>query len=177
MGYSQVSDLLLGDLIISTTIDRQRYVDDAASEIDSKIGHRYTTPLTLADLADHSRKLILKINNHIATARLIMSTAVAAQDSSVNAYAEYLLSQAFSELAGIAMGSPSLDGATVADATFSNRGPSATGGDAFSAIDHFYDFAMGGACPTPWSPSAGSTSTTSTGGSTSSPSTVDGGSA
>lgn len=144
MAYSEVNDLLLGDMTISSAVDKQAFITDASDEIDSKIGVRYVTPLTLTSLADHSRKLIKRISNHLASARLLMAVASAGEDNQVQAYALFLLKGAESDLCAIAEGQLDLVGATPQDTfTESGNGPSITNFDQDSAVDTFYRNVMG----------------------------------
>ena len=45
--YSAVTDLLVGDITLGSTVNAEKYVQDAADEMDSKLGFIYETPIDL----------------------------------------------------------------------------------------------------------------------------------
>ncbi len=116
--YCVVEDLLLGDVTVGGTVNRQLYVDQAAEEMDSKLGWIYKTPIDLdgapADPPDqpealpalprHEALLLKVINAKIATARLIMAVSINEEGNSVHAYALRLLKEGNDELLLIANG-------------------------------------------------------------------------
>ena len=93
MAYSEVGDLLIGDMPVGVLTSKQKFVDDATNEIDSYIGVRYVTPLSLADtdpstgwpnaIPRHVRLHISRINNHLASGRLILAVAAGGEDQRV----------------------------------------------------------------------------------------------
>jgi phage gp36-like protein len=143
MEYSEVDNLLIGDLILSSAINKQAFVQDASDEIDSRIGPRYLTPLNLNALADHSAKLVRRIANNLASGRLIMAVTSAGEDLAVHNYGLYLCKEAASALAAIANGQVDLVGATPQD-VFGTSGstPAIQNEDADSAVDAFYRHVM-----------------------------------
>lgn len=152
MAYSEAEDLLLGDLMVGGEVEKLRFVQDAADEIDARIGARYQTPLVLTSLANHSKALIKKIANHLATGRLIMAVATPTEDNGVQSYAMYLVSEAQRDLTAIANGMLDLVGATPQDPFASvGNGPFVANVDADSGVETFYRFAMGGE-PVGWTP-------------------------
>jgi hypothetical protein len=153
VAYSAEEDLLLGDLRVSEKIDKGKYVDDAAEEIDSKIGELYVLPLSAVapatDLAPHSRILLKRINNQLATGRLIL--ALHGGDEHLHAYGLSLVNGALGELAMIANGVTSLVGAARVAGSGEGAGPSIVNQDAYSATAAFEAFVMGGV-DTIWRP-------------------------
>lgn len=143
MAYSLPTDLLIGGLAVSSKIDKQVYVDAAADEIDIVLGLRYETPVDVNDLDDSSFKLLKKINNYLATGRLIMALSINGQEDTLNAYAMEMVRVAINDLEMLRMGAVELVGATYKDgASGNNKAPTIINQDESSAISVFEDFAM-----------------------------------
>lgn len=143
MAYSLPTDLLIGGLAVSSKIDKQVYVDAAADEIDIVLGLRYETPVDVNDLDDSSFKLLKKINNYLATGRLIMALSINGQEDTLNAYAMEMVRVAMNDLEMLRMGAVELVGATYKDgASGNNKAPTIINQDAESAVSVFEDFAM-----------------------------------
>lgn len=108
MAYSEVSDLLTGDLMISARIDKQKVVQDAADEIDAKLGWLYQVPVVIeggpSGVNRHQVLLLKQINNKLASGRLILSLHIAGEDNSLHAYGLRLVKEATEELLLIANG-------------------------------------------------------------------------
>lgn len=154
MPYSTVDDLLLGDMPLGSKVDPIRFVQDAADEIDSVLGFRYVTPIDIADTASTARhvKLLLKrINNHLASGRLILAVDVGGEDSVLHAYGVSLIQEAIAWLTQI-VNSMTLEGAEEKPGEDASTGPSIMNEDEFSAVATFYDFVMkpGLAGISPW---------------------------
>lgn len=113
MAYSSPEDLLLGDMIIAESVDRQKFVDLAAEEIDSKIGWVYELPLRVPGtdpvtstswlaLPSHQRTTLKSINNRLASGRLILTLDIAGEESQLHAYGWHLVNSALEDLMVIA---------------------------------------------------------------------------
>lgn len=141
--YCVSTDLLVGDLPLPSYIDVQKIVDDAADEIDSKIGFIYKTRVDMADdglVARPARLLLKRLNVFIASGRLLMNVATADEDSQVHAYAARLLREAEQALQAIAKGQVVLEGADrVKNAVDEIRGPVYSNKDPESYVEAFYD--------------------------------------
>lgn len=152
--YSSVNDLLLGDLTVAASVDKQKYVVDAGDEIDSRIGLLYVLPLD--DLAPASKSLLKRINNNLATGRLIMAVAAGGEDSSIQKYADRLVTDAYNELGLIMKDALPLVGPERAAASRGDVGPTYSNHDEFSAVDAFEVFAhqpfLPGFPPKRWNP-------------------------
>lgn len=114
MAYCVTADLLIGDISTSAQLDPVKYVNDAADEIDSKIGFRYATPVptTGADAAPRPVLLLLKrLNSHLASGRLILAATISANQEELNAYGASLVNDAQITLEAIASGEQRLPGA------------------------------------------------------------------
>ena len=148
MAYSGEDDLLIGDLALSPVLDKGKFIDEAAEEIDAKLGFVYKLPLT--GLAVHEALLLKGINNKLASGRLIMAVAVGGEDTAVHAYALRLVTEATQELLAIANGAVDLTAERADPTTEEGRGattPSVTNLDGESGVEAFYKQVMGG---TPW---------------------------
>lgn len=107
MAYCEVIDLLIGDLPTSAALNPQKYVNDAADEIDSKIGFVYTTPIPIGitDLTPRPVVLLLKrLNAHLATGRMILAATIIAEDQQLNAYGKTLVGECITTINLIATG-------------------------------------------------------------------------
>lgn len=112
--YSLSTDLLNGNIPIPTYLDKEKYVQDAADEIDSKIGHLYNTPIDISEgspVPRWTRLLLKRINNHLATGRLLMAADAGGEDDRLHAYGWSLVQEATEALKRIAAGEIRLDGA------------------------------------------------------------------
>jgi len=159
--YSSADDLLLGDLPLGAAVDREKYVADAADEIDSAIGHVYATPVDMTEggpVARHSRLLLKRINNHLATGRIILAVSIGGEDDSLQAYGRSLIREAHAALGDIATGAVELIGAETVEGGDVTNGPVVVNFDQYSGVDAFYDNVMrvelGQASPA-WAPGAG----------------------
>lgn len=151
MPYSSVDDLMLGDLLVSSHIDKGKFVTEAAEEIDSKIGFIYRLPLVAtgtpppASLPLHQQLLLKGINNKLASGRLIMTLDIAGEGTALHAYGLRLVTEATQELMLIANGTVDLSAVRLPDNTvsdgFATRSPSIINVDATSAFEDFYDWA------------------------------------
>ncbi len=138
--YSLVTDLLIGDVQLGALLDAQMFVNDAADEMNVRIGMVYDLPLPVS-MPVHIRTLLKMINNRIASGRLIMSAAVGGQMRELHAYGESLVRDAYADLEKILNGTIPLDGAVVKENGNQSLGPSIISGDAYSAVTAFERFA------------------------------------
>ena len=154
MTYSSVSDMLVGD-VRHGVLDAGKFVQDAADEIDSRLGHLYKTPLAVSGptsglMERHSILLIKKINNHIASGRFLM--AASAGDESIHSYGRMLVREAYAELNRIADGVIVLDGAEPQEGLTDTTGPTILTQDDESPLDAFYSPVMDHKVFREWSP-------------------------
>lgn len=142
--YSEVDDLLLGELGAPEQKVCQKYVQDAADEIDSKLGFIYVTPITLDVDGDfRATALLLKrINNFLATGRLVLANAASREDQYLNAYGKSLIMEATEALNALTSGTMPLPGATPINPDSSQAtGPIIDNLDVQSNVESFYAFA------------------------------------
>lgn len=138
--YSLVSDLLIGDVQVGDFISPQKFVNDAAAEMDSRIGMLYTLPLPLASMPGFVQTLLQLINNRIASGRIIMAAAAASQSRELNAYGATLVADGYKDLKSILDGSIPLDGAGRRPDGNQSLGPAVSSRDATSGVDAFEDY-------------------------------------
>lgn len=150
MPYCTVADLLIGDIQTSAQLDPQKYVNDAADEIDSKIGFRYTTPIQ-PESAGTPRPVVLllkRLNAHLATGRLILAATISANQEELNAYGASLVEDVQLVLAAISGGDQRLPGAELLPGTTATDPLLATpillsNLDAESGVEGFYTAVAG----------------------------------
>lgn len=117
MAYSEVGDLLIGDMMLGS-FDATKYVDDAARDIDSKLGYIYKLPLrkkdatpgpdAWKDLPDYQVLTLRQMNNKLASGKLILAMAVGQEGTAVHAYGLHLVREATAELMLFANGTVDL---------------------------------------------------------------------
>lgn len=142
MPYSTVADLLTGNIPTPAYMSPEKYVADAADEIDSVIGFVYKTPVEMADVdATRPARLLLKrINNFLASGRILMAAASAQEDNQVHAYAARLIREATDSLKLIASGQILLEGAEALPQSDSPKmAPLIANVDPESNVEAFYD--------------------------------------
>lgn len=138
--YSEVSDLLLGD--IPTPKDAEKWVNDATDEIDSKLGFRYVTPIVVDENVPAYRAtplLLKRINNFIASGRMILAKAASASQQEVNAYGMSMLMDGLAALTQLVNGDITLPGAAfLNEGDVGRSGPQISNLDAQSNVESFY---------------------------------------
>lgn len=143
MAYCDVTDLKLGNIPIPAYLDAQKEVNDAADEIDSKIGFRYITPVnvTVGSATVRPAVLLLKrINVSLATGRLLLAIASPEEGNQLHAYAWSLIKEATAALEMISCGDVVLDGVphfNTDDEPAST--PLISNIDSESSVEAFYD--------------------------------------
>jgi len=155
VAYSGIDDLLIGDLLIPDSFSKEKFIGDAADEIDARLGYVYVLPLTqdgTAPLPDHELKLLKLISNKMASGRLILALDVAGEDTALHAYGYRLVTEANNDLMALANGAADLTavrrpvGGTVRD-----MAPAIVNHDEESAVDMFEATVMRGE-PSYWNP-------------------------
>lgn len=142
--YCQTTDLLLGNIPTPGYMAPDRYVTDAADEIDSKIGFIYITRVDVSNtsvVVKPARLLLKRLNVFLASGRLLMAAAAAQEDNQTHAYARSLVKEAEDALNLIATGQLVLPGApkVVTDGETVLTGPMQANKDPESNVDAFYD--------------------------------------
>jgi hypothetical protein len=151
MAYSTVDDLLLGKIPLPSYIDPQKVVDDAADEIDSKLGHLMETPFNVSAsdpnaLKRPARLLLKRINTNLASGRLILAVASPEENRNLHAYGWNLVQEATAALEAIGCGEYTLEGSVpIAPVDTSATIPMIANVDPESHVEAFYNRAnLGG---------------------------------
>jgi phage gp36-like protein len=145
VAYCTVEDLLIGDIPTSDVLSPTKYVNDAADEIDSKIGFRYDTPIPVAGSSSTPRPVVLllkRLNSHLASGRLILAATILSEDTELNAYGKALVEESMQVIDALALGKVVLGGVDPVDASIMPVIPPKVliaNHDATSAVDDFYD--------------------------------------
>jgi len=146
--YSEDTDLLIGDMPLPKGMLPQRYVDDAANEIDSMIGFIYQTPVDISSdstpVARPVRLLLRRLSNNLASGRLIMAMTTGGQRQDLHAYGAKLVADAVEILKQIQAGDLFLEGVPLVERTGQDpdsqfTGPQIANVDAESNVESFYD--------------------------------------
>lgn len=141
MPYAATTDMLIGDLPTSAALEPSQFLNDAADEIDSKIGFLYEVPIDTTTAPKPVSLLLKRINAHLATARFILAATVLVEDTRLNAYGQQLLAESEAALDSIATGAVILDGVIQSglQSAYSTKAPLIANGDSESAVDAFYN--------------------------------------
>lgn len=141
MAYSEVGDLLIGNVPLPPYINGETYIQNAAEEIDAVIGMLYVTPVQIADSPDTraSRLILKKANNMLASGRIIMAMDAGGQDSELHKYGRYLVSEAEKIVQAISSGTIFLVGATSLGTATGGTAPVIVNAEDKSQVDSFYD--------------------------------------
>jgi hypothetical protein len=147
VAYCQASDLLTysGSIPAPSYLSPQKFVDDAADEIDSKIGFVYATPIDISDVAGNpvvrpARLLLKRLNVNLATGRMLLAADANGEDTQIHAYGWSLIREVVAALNNIADGDITLEGATlVTPNALNNNIPLIYNKDAESNVEAFYD--------------------------------------
>jgi hypothetical protein len=143
--YCATTDLLLGQIPLPSYLDAQKVVQDAADEIDSKLGSLFVTPFNVSETDDDaltrpSRLLLKRINTHLATGRLILAVANPEENRNLHAYGYYLVKEAEEALDCIVKGDVTLDGAEALESNVPlTTVPLIANVDSESSVEAFYD--------------------------------------
>jgi len=142
VSYSEVPDLMLGDIRLPTRFgDGSSWIANAADEIDAQIGHIYVTPIVLADTPENRPALLLlkKINNFLASGRIIIDMAAAGEDRELHAYGWSLVTEATRLLTQLSTGQITIPGAIPLPGTEGAvGGPQIFNEDEVSLVEDFY---------------------------------------
>jgi hypothetical protein len=147
----------LGDLQISSSISLDSVAEDAADEMNVRLGERYVVPLNLAhaSLLPHHKKLVEQINARLAAGRLIMAVASPSEDRDLHNYGKYLVDLAMADLDLVVSGRVLLGGqtaSTVATDPDAHRGPSIFNQDDESGVEQYVEAFYGGNWSNYWQP-------------------------
>jgi phage gp36-like protein len=142
--YCTSGDLLVGDVPIPAYLDKEKIVTDASEEIDTYLGFKYITPIVVENPEDPTNRpvvlLLKRINAHLATGRLILEAAIAAEDDNLHAYGKRLIDESLALLIQIQNGEVVLPGAPIVPGLVGQEnGPLQLNHEPFSYVDALYD--------------------------------------
>lgn len=168
MAYSEPADLLKGDIPLPARYgDGTGFINIAADEIDAQLGHLYVTPIVILDTPENrpARLLLKKINNFLASGRLITDMAAAGEDRDLHAYGASLIREALKLLEQICDGKIQLTGAERIETSATEySGPSVYNEDPESLVEGYYQRVYHGEIRGPLNPLAPYSPRTITGG-------------
>jgi len=142
--YSEKEDLLIGDIRLSPQYgDGTKFVELAADDMDAQLGHVYLTPIVIPEDIPENRPSILllkRINNCLASGRLIMDMALGGEDTVLNAYGLKLYNEGIALLTELCGADYTLVGAgkIPSEDARENTGPQIVNEDATSLVEGFY---------------------------------------
>lgn len=141
MPYSLSSDLLIGDIPLPSYISSDAYVQAAADEIDAVVGQIYVTPVVVQTSAiNRVTTLILKkLNNFLASGRIILALDAAGQNDRLHAYGMYLIKESQGILVAISDGKILLPGAQLVVTNTGGTAPTILNAEKASLVDAFYE--------------------------------------
>lgn len=140
--YSGTGDLLTGDIpLLPQHGDGSAMIKSQADDMDAQIGHIYVTPVLVPDDPKFrpTRLLLKKINNLLASGRLMLDMSAAGSDESPNAYGLQMLKEGLSLLGQVQSGNIVLAGAPRLDEAGSAPGPLIHNEDSVSLVEQFYN--------------------------------------
>lgn len=146
MAYCSTSDLLTGNIPTPTSLSPQKFVDDAADEIDSIIGTVYETPVDISSpsttVTRPARLALKRINVHLATGRLLLAADASGEQQKLHEYAIYLVTTALTALQAIADGTYLLTGAIPVggEEEINSTVPLINNLDEVSNVEAFYEY-------------------------------------
>lgn len=142
--YSEEGDLLIGDLPLGSAYPPAKFIESASDEIDSYLGRMFEVPIDVTG-NEVVRLTLKRINNWLASGRLIMSVATAGQDNELHAYGWSLVKQAMDEINLIMSEDLTLPGLQIIETASieEGSGPMISNKDDVSRVDEFYgDFTV-----------------------------------
>lgn len=145
--YCTKDDLLTGDIPLAGKYgDGSSFVQMAADEIDAELGHIYVTPIVIEDATEpENRPSVLtlkKINQLLASGRIILDMAAGGEDTDLHAYGRRMIDEALLLLGKICDSKMILRGAEMinsSDVDVENTAVSVTQADSVSLVESFYD--------------------------------------
>lgn len=140
--YAQSDTLLLGGIPAHDDTELEKFVNDAADEIDSILGVVFETPVTNRPDGlpiDRPASLALtRINRYLASGRYIMARAASGEDDNLHTYGARLVREALDALRDMASGKVIFNARRLSDPEAERKGPRMSNAEARSNVDAFY---------------------------------------
>lgn len=146
VAYCTKDDLLIGDIPLAGKYgDGSAFVQLAADEIDAQVGGIYVTPVVVSEpTSPENRPTLLtlkKINQLLASGRLILDMAAGGEDRDLHAYGKRMVDEALGLLSAIVDGKMLLRGVeriAVGGTAVENTHVSVSQVDSGSLVEDFY---------------------------------------
>lgn len=149
VAYAAPTDLLTGDIPLAGKYgDGTAFVQLAADEIDSQIGHIYVTPIVFDESTPEkvakvrpAKLLLKKINTLLASGRIILDQAAGGEDDNLHAYGQSMVAEALALLNQIMNSKILLTDAPLlpSEEARDNTAVSVLQEDSYSLVGAFYD--------------------------------------
>lgn len=147
MAYCEPDTLLLGGIPARSDSELEKFVNDAADEIDSILGVVFETPVTYrADGLPIDRPALLtltRVNRYLASGRYILAMAASGEEESLHSYGSRLVREALDALRDIVSGKVTFNARKLPDPEAERRGPRIINAEAASNVDAFYSAQTG----------------------------------
>lgn len=147
--YAAPTDLLTGDIPLAGKYGNgSAFIQLAADEIDSQIGHIYVTPVVFTETTAEeiarvrpAKLLLKKINTLLASGRILMDMAAGEEGDNLHAYGKSMHDEAILLLNAIMKREIVLTDAPllVEEAAAQNNAVSIKQEDSYSLVQSFYD--------------------------------------
>ena len=166
VGFAEIHDLRLGDMMIGSTIDKQMYLDNAWVEIEAALGKTYQVPIS-PDVPQATSSQLKHIHALLSSAWLLQEQNIGNNVDQAS-FGVWMHDEAHRKITMLCDGTLDLDGVPlrIDPEKFDEITGKATNvptiltKDAVSAFDCYEDFAHTGftdAVPVPYTPGSGLT--------------------
>lgn len=147
VAYAEADTLLLGGIPAHDDTELQKFVDDAADEIDSILGVIFETPISKRPdglpLDRPASLTLVRINRYLASGRYILARAASGEEDGLHTYGSRLVREALDALRDIASGKVNFLARKLPDLTAVNKGPRIANTEERSNVDAFYEAQTG----------------------------------
>jgi hypothetical protein len=141
--YITEDDVDFGEMVLPSYVNITEKIQEAANDMDAVIGKRYRLPLVLSDQDPEHKSTVLllkKLNRFLTIGRVVIDAAIGSEDNNLQAYGNYHLRAAESELKAIADGRTDIPGQKlIGKGETRVTGPMITNRDRVSFVDAFYN--------------------------------------
>lgn len=142
-GYCDATDLKLGGVAPKSSWNAYEQINEAADEMNAKIGRRYALPLNLSLAAGFVPLTLKSINADLASGRYLLENNQN-NDRNVHAYGAQLVRDAMAQIDAIVCGQVQLMGVPGLVGSNKSLAPGIRNHDAHSLVDGFERYAHRG---------------------------------
>jgi hypothetical protein len=141
--YCAEADMRTGDLRVPSYTTKAQYIQNAAEEIDTALGHLYVTPFIISNTPANRPTILFlkKVNWLLASGRFVLDVAAAGEQDNLHAYGKRMLDEAMKMLEDAALKKVTLPGTTplaVPQGQEDYTGPHISNEDSESLVEAFY---------------------------------------